>query len=192
MQILCFANGKIKARSGSSTRGCLRGFCIKMSQAECLMCSEDFSTLINNAGDVERQGLHIALHRSHADRKAQRVLRNQNTNCFMLNMWWLQQLPLHGNSGSYNLAQVKTMHLFVSPTTFEQVKVHRQSSSFHIGHWKRIQQDRWLNKAKFHLWPASKGKLEPGHEETNGDLGYQCSYPPFLEQSTVAINEGAA
>lgn len=50
-----------------------------MCQPECLVCSEDFSTLINNAGDVERQGLHIALHGSHADRKAQCVLRQHNT-----------------------------------------------------------------------------------------------------------------
>lgn len=44
------------------------------------MFSEDVSILINNAGDEERRGLRIALHGSHADRKAQRVLRNQNTN----------------------------------------------------------------------------------------------------------------
>lgn len=53
-----------------------------MSQAEGLLCSEDFNTLINNSGDVERQGLHIALRGSHADRKAQRVLRRQKANQF--------------------------------------------------------------------------------------------------------------
>lgn len=50
-----------------------------MSSAECLVHSERFTALINNAGDVERQGLYIALRGSHADRKAQRALRKQNT-----------------------------------------------------------------------------------------------------------------
>lgn len=187
MVLLC-ARGQIKGRFGSSTWGCLRGFCIKMSPAEWLMCSEDFSTLINNAGDVERRGLHIALHGSHADRKAQHVLRKLNAHCFMLNIWRLKQQLLHRNT--YIVQNI--MHVFVQTTIFKQVKVHRRSGSFHIGHWKGIQQDRQLNKSQFHLWPASKGKLETGNEEMKVDLSYQCPHSPFLEQSTVVINEEAA
>lgn len=54
--------------------------------SESALCVQRIAAHINNSGDVERQGLHIALHRSHADRKAQHVLRKQNTNCFMGNV----------------------------------------------------------------------------------------------------------
>lgn len=50
------------------------------------LCVQRIAAHINNSGDVERQGLHIVLHRSHADRKAQRVPRKKNTNCFMGNV----------------------------------------------------------------------------------------------------------
>lgn len=43
------------------------------------LCVQRIAALINNSGDVERQGLHIVLHRSHADRKAQRVLNRTPT-----------------------------------------------------------------------------------------------------------------
>lgn len=80
--LMCFTKigGKNRAKSGMKVLK--RVFALRCFRQSAL-CVRRIAVDINNSGDVERQGLHIALHRSHADRKAQRVLRKQKTDCFL-------------------------------------------------------------------------------------------------------------
>lgn len=78
--------GKNRAKSGMNVLR--RVFALRRFRQSAL-CVQRIATHINNSGNVQRQGLHIVLHRSHDDRKAQRVLRKQNTNCFTGNVCWL-------------------------------------------------------------------------------------------------------
>lgn len=61
----------LKPRPPPRDEGVYRGsLSHRVSQAECLNVLEELQhTLINNSADVERQRLHIAPRRSHADRK---------------------------------------------------------------------------------------------------------------------------
>lgn len=82
--LMCFTKkGENRAKSGMMVLK--RVFALRRFRQSALRVQR-IAAHINNSGDVERQGLHIVLHRSHADRKAQRVLRKRNTNCFMGNV----------------------------------------------------------------------------------------------------------
>lgn len=80
---MCFTKkGENRERSGMKVLK--RVFALRRFRQSALRVQR-IAAHINNSGDVGRQGLHIVLYRSHADRKAQRVLRKQqltNTNCF--------------------------------------------------------------------------------------------------------------
>lgn len=84
--------------------------------------------LINNAGEEERQGLHIALHESyHADRK-ECVFRNQHTDFFALRVLHMQYYYKFYYTKKHLQGKINTLDSAVFNLW---VKVN--SSSFHIG-----------------------------------------------------------